>query len=110
MARPRWAVLYVVAAFALAGLALADMTATTAVRPAIESAASVGAVAGIALWVRTNRAALERHAWCACAAETVTMRVIPSRRPEDGRRIPRRTPAVIPTDDDEAAPVVVLPS
>ena len=37
--------------------------------------------AALAGWVRRNRVALDLEDWCACAAERITVRVIPSRRP-----------------------------
>src|SRR5438876_12100488 len=37
---------------------------------------------GIAMWRRRNRAALDLENWCDCAGKTVTVRIVPSRRPE----------------------------
>ena len=39
----------------------------------------------MALWIRGNRAAFDYADWCECAAEKITVRVIPSRRPEPER-------------------------
>jgi len=36
----------------------------------------------MALWARLNRRALDQLGWCECAAATITVRVIPSDRPE----------------------------
>ena len=39
----------------------------------------------MALWTRLNRRALDQLGWCECAAATITVRVIPSRRPAPAR-------------------------
>src|SRR2546427_5943899 len=52
-------------------------SATMALRGGIALAAFVA----MALWIRGNRAAFDYADWCECAAEKITVRVIPSRRP-----------------------------
>src|SRR3989442_13198100 len=47
------------------------------------AADSCSVVSGaMALWTRLNRRALDQLGWCECAAATITVRVIPSDRPE----------------------------
>jgi hypothetical protein len=84
--RPRWGRLY-----ALAGLLLAALAAVeTLVAPGAELTAlqcglvlaGFGAIVG---WTRRNRAALDHLDWCDCASARVTVRVIPSHRPERAR-------------------------
>jgi hypothetical protein len=84
--RPQWGRLY-----GLVSLPLAALTAVQLVVPpgALRTMAGCGLVlvvfATMALWVRLNRAALDQQDWCDCAWEKVTVRVIPSRRPEPER-------------------------
>src|SRR5438552_10033228 len=59
-------------------------SATMALRGGIALAAFVA----MALWIRGNRAAFDYADWCECAAEKITVRVIPSRRPEPERAAP----------------------
>src|SRR5215467_9257476 len=80
--RPRWTALYGIVAFGLAALAVTEIAAAAVVRPALESVVGAVAFVAIVLWVRGNRAALDQQEWCECATETLTVRVIPSRRPE----------------------------
>ena len=58
---------------------------------------ALGAMAGMAAWLRGSRPALDLAQWCACAASTVTVRVIESRRPS---RPGARLRAVTPDEDD----------
>jgi hypothetical protein len=55
---------------------------------------------GIAFWIRVNRVALDQQDWCECAADTLTVRVIPSRRPDLGRSISPRVPESLPREED----------
>jgi len=105
--RPRWTLLYGIAAFGLAALAATEIAAAAPFRPALETAVGAAAVVAVALWVRGNRVALEQQGWCECAADTLTARVIPSRRPEPSRATPPRVPDVLPVEDDEDAAVVL---
>ena len=89
--RPRWGVLYAVVFLALTALALVDLVAPARARLPLDGTLAIAAIVAIALWIRGNRAALDQHSWCECAAETITVRVIPSRRLEAGeRRVARR--------------------
>jgi len=80
--RPRWRVLYGVVCPPLAMLGIVEVAAPPApLRTLLRLALVLGAVAAMAVWVRANRAALDLQEWCACAASTVTVRVIESPRP-----------------------------
>src|SRR5207245_6900455 len=46
---------------------------------------ALAAFVAMALWIRGNRAAFDYADWCECAAEKITVRVIPSQRPEPER-------------------------
>src|SRR5262245_63088241 len=82
LVRPRWSVLYGVALSPLAALAVVEVTAPpNAIRLLLRGVCALIAFAGMAAWVRANRTALDMLNWCACAGETVTVRVIESRRP-----------------------------
>jgi len=80
--RPRWRVLYVAVCLPLATLGIVEVAAVPApVRTLLRLALVLVAVAAMAAWVRANRAALDLQDWCACAASTITVRVIESQRP-----------------------------
>ncbi len=80
--RPRWRVLYGVVCLPLAMLGIVEVAAPPApVRTLLRLALVLGAFAAMAVWGRANRTALDLQAWCACAASTVTVRVIGSPRP-----------------------------
>ena len=80
--RPRWRVLYWAVCLPLAMLGTVEVAAPhTPVRTLLRLALVLGAVAAMAVWVRANRAALDLQEWCACAASTITVRVIESQRP-----------------------------
>jgi hypothetical protein len=80
--RPRWRVLYGVVGLPLAMMGIVEVAAPPApVRTLLRLALVLGAVAAMAVWVRGNRAALDLQDWCACAASTITVRVIESRPP-----------------------------
>ncbi len=80
--RPRWRVLYGVVCPPLAMLGIVDVAAPPApVRTLLRLALILVAVAAMTAWVRANRAALDLQDWCACAASTITVRVIESQRP-----------------------------
>jgi hypothetical protein len=108
MARPRWTALYGIAASSVAALALTGIAADAFVRPALESVVGAAAFVATTLWLRANRAALDQQDWCECAAETLTVRVISSRRPEPVKSMPPRVPDVVRMQDDEDARVPVL--
>jgi hypothetical protein len=108
--RSRWPALYGIVAFGLAALAVTEVVAGAVVRPALESVVGAVAFVAVVLWVRGNRAALDQQAWCECAAETLTVRVIPSRRPERLRPTVPRAPAALPVRDGEPARELVLTS
>jgi hypothetical protein len=63
-------------------LGIVEVTAPPApVRTLLRLALVLGTVAAMAVWVRANRAVLDLQDWCACAASTITVRVIESRWP-----------------------------
>ena len=66
--------------FGLLG-AVEVVTAPSAVRTALRCVIVLGGFAAMAVWVRFNRVALDQQEWCTCAATTITVRVIQSRRP-----------------------------
>ena len=80
--RPRWILLYGAAFSPLAALAVVEMAAPpNAIRMLLRCVFALGAFAGMAVWVRASRTALDMLDWCACAGTTVSIRVIESRRP-----------------------------
>jgi hypothetical protein len=74
--RPRWGRLYGVVLLGVAGLTVADVAAPAVARPSLETVVVLVTFVAAALWVRGNRAALDQQAWCDCAADTVTVRVV----------------------------------
>ena len=60
------------------------------VRAALRGTITVATFVAMALWVRSNRAAFDYEDWCDCAAQHITVRVIPSQREE---------PQVLPLDE-----------
>ena len=82
VSRPRWGTLYGTPVPPLAALAVLEVAGPpNAVRTALRLVLALGAFAGMALWVRSNRAAFDLADWCDCAGPTVTVRAIASRRP-----------------------------
>lgn len=84
--RPRWGLLYGVVFAGLAALALVDAYAAASARTVLDGVMAGTVFLGIGRWIRTNRVALDQQNWCECAADTLTVRVIPSRRPERASR------------------------
>ena len=79
--RPRWALLYGAAFSPLAVLAVVEVTTPpNAVRTLLRFVFAIGAFAGMAIWVRASRTALDMLDWCECAGATVSVRVIGSQR------------------------------
>jgi hypothetical protein len=105
--RPRWARLYGIAFVGLAALTIGNVAVPDGARSPLDGLVAAAVFVAFALWIRGNRAALDQQGWCECAADTLTVRVIPSRRPEPIRLIPSRVPHVIPVADDEEAGVAV---
>src|SRR5438105_3376582 len=97
--RPRWSGLYGLVVLALGTLASIEVLARSATwRMACECAVVLGAFGGMAMWTRRNRVALDLRERCDCAAGTITVRMISSRR---------RTPAVrlvAPTNTYDSGP------
>jgi len=81
LARPRWALLYGAAFSPLAALAVVEVAAPPNwIRTLLRTVFALIAFVGMAVWVRASRTALDMLNWCACAGQTVTVRVIESRR------------------------------
>jgi hypothetical protein len=77
--RPGWTRLYTVGLVGMVALAVVDRSIQRPARTALEGLVGAAVIVALALWVRANRAALDQRDWCACAADTVTVRVIASR-------------------------------
>ncbi len=106
--RPRWGLLYgCCAGLTLAWLAATEMlVAPGPARTVVRCGLALATIGVLTLWVRLNGIALDQEAWCECAASTISVRVIRSRRPapseelvvqrERERVLPvRRRPAVV---------------
>ena len=78
--RPRWGLLYGVVLVGLAALALVDVDAAVPARWLLDGGVAGAIFVGIAFWLRGHRAALDQQDWCECAGDTLTVRMIPSRR------------------------------
>jgi len=90
VSRPRWGTLYGTPVPPLAALAVLEVAGPpNAVRTALRLVLALGAFAGMAMWVRSNRAAFDLADWCDCAGRTVTVRVIESYRPLPATEGPR---------------------
>jgi hypothetical protein len=77
--RPRWSLLYGAAFSPLAALAVVEVaTPPNAIRTLLRVVFALSAFAGMAVWVRASRTALDMLDWCACAGATVSVRVIES--------------------------------
>lgn len=106
---PQWRGLY--AAVAVTGVtALAFEVAAPAGlwRTAVRIAFAAVAFATMALWVRREAPALEQAEWCACAASTVTVRVIPSARSRtpDAPVVDAPIPVVAGATTEESSPAI----
>jgi hypothetical protein len=94
IARPRWGWLYGATLPPLAALAVVEAAAPPHVlRTALRYALALTALAGMALWLRANRPAVDLQDWCDCAGAKITVRVIESRRPAVTRRAESREPS-----------------
>jgi hypothetical protein len=92
-ARPRWGRLYAILPLALVAFLLVDgHVSSSAERGALAYAIAAGVWGAMVWWVRSNRAALDRVEWCACASETVRVRVVRSAAAD----VPLRVGEVIP--------------
>jgi hypothetical protein len=106
--RPRWGVLYGVVFLGLVGLAIGDVASPEIARPTLDGALAGAALVAISLWVRGNRVALDQQDWCACAADTVTVRMVTSRRETSAPRFPAPTEHPPAEEADEAWAVASL--
>lgn len=87
--RPGWGRLYGTTLTPLAALALVEAAAPPAMpRTVLRYGLALAIVAGMGLWVRANRTALDLQQWCACAPGTISVRVIESRPAARADRVP----------------------
>lgn len=94
--RPRWGGLYALAGLMLAALALVETLGAGGVeQTALECGLVLAGFGAMIGWARRNHAALDRLDWCDCASERVTVRVIPSHRPERARIMVKDTPVPV---------------
>ena len=103
--RPRRGLLYGSAGLTLAWLAATEMfVAPGPARTALRGGLALATVGVLSLWVRLNGFALDQQAWCDCAASTISVRIIRSRRPAPSEELVvrrervltvRRRPAVV---------------
>src|SRR5437879_334782 len=95
--RPQWGRLYVRVSLVLAALAVVESIASPGpFETVLECGLVLGGIGAIAAWTRRNFVALDQQDWCDCAAAKITVRVIPSRRPEPRRD--ERVDAPIPVE------------
>lgn len=79
--RPRWALLYGVTLPQLAALAAVEAgSPPLPARALLRWTLALGTFVAMALWLRANRAAFDLQDWCDCAPQTMTIRLIDSRR------------------------------
>lgn len=102
--RPRWGLLYgivLVTGAAAIGVQFASLPAS--LRTALVSGLAFGGLVAMAVWVRSNGAALDLQDWCDCAAEKMTVRVIPPYRQAPSGFARPSVPDDPPIEDDEEA-------
>ena len=77
--RPGWPALYAIVLAMLTALAGVEASGTPqGVCTSVDCVVVLAGFAGAVVWTRRNRAALDLQQWCACAADHVVVRVIPS--------------------------------
>jgi hypothetical protein len=89
--RPRWGRLYgAVGLIVFTAAAAQLMTSPGVVRTVFEISVAIAGFGVMGLWLRSNRPALDHERWCACAADTLTIRVVDEQRerhdPEEWHR------------------------
>ena len=81
--RVRWGRLYTIVAVMGTALTSLEVVGPAGIaRTVLRGGITLAAFAAMAFWVRASRAAFDYADWCECAGEKITVRVIPSRRPE----------------------------
>ena len=106
VAGPRWGALYAATFPPLTALAIVEVAGPVGViRTALRLALALGAFAGMAVWVRANRAAFDLQHWCDCAGRTMTVRVIGSSS-EPHRDVDAELPEVVLLPEIESLGVV----
>jgi hypothetical protein len=104
--RPRWGALYALVLSQLTALAVVEVGGPpNALRLTLRWGLALGTLATMAAWVRRNQVAIDLRVWCACAPQTITTRVIESRRP-----LPAPGPERVeqlPEDAEEGAALAV---
>lgn len=79
--RPRWGVLHALVLPQLTALAVVEVGGPPdGLRLTLGWSLAMGTLATMAAWVRRNQVAIDLRVWCACAPQTITTRVIESRR------------------------------
>ena len=87
--------LYGVQAVSIVALTTLETAAPwSTARTLAECAVAFGAFAGMLVWIRLNRVALDRLEWCHCAPGSVTLRVLVSHRAERVADDPERRRAM----------------
>jgi hypothetical protein len=100
--RPHWGWLYGATLVPLTAFAFVEaVTFPTLPRIVLRGGLLLAMLAGTALWLRANRAAVDLQQWCDCAPRTMMIRVIESRRPEPPGRVDPADP--MPAEADEGA-------
>jgi hypothetical protein len=80
---PRWGRLYAVLPVAISAFVLVEAyVPATVIRAALEYTIVGAAWVALVGWVRLNRVALDQVEWCACASQTIRIRIVPSRPPK----------------------------
>jgi hypothetical protein len=96
-AGPRWGRLYAILPAATAAFLLIEARVAAApVRAALSYAIAGGVWGAMVWWVRTNRTALDRVEWCACASQAVRVRVVKSAATGHSPRVGDVTPVARP--------------
>ena len=101
---PRWGVLYGLTLAPLAAIAaLEAVPLPEVVRETVRCLLALVAFAGMALWVRRNRVALDLAQGCACEASHLTIRETDGHRPMVPVGLAER-PAIVHADDEALLP------
>jgi len=106
MTRPHWALLYTVTLPQLAALGAVEAAHSPhPIRVTLRCLLALGVLATMAVWLRSNRPALDLQNWCDCAGQQMTVRVVESRRsqPTALPRQPSRIPAPVEEEYEVAA-------
>ena len=96
---PRWLGLYAATVPSLVALGIVEVAApSNPLRTVARCMFTLATFVGMGWWVHASRAAIDLQQWCDCAPRTITVRVIPSRRPDAPSRVPE--PVTMPSTAD----------